>query len=385
MNDEIFLKNDRHRHFVKVAGNLVNQFAERADLVDQNGSFPFENFEALKQAGFLSLTIPKENGGEEISLYEFVMIQEQLAQGDASTALSLGWHLGVLLDLSVRRDWPEPIFKELCVKVVKEQRLINRVHAELATGNPSRGAKPETMAFKQNDKWLLNGRKSYASMAPALDYLIVSATIADTGEVGGFLIPATSKGVRVESNWDTLGMRGTRSDDIVLDNVVVGDEAFVEFIPPRKPSPLAWLLHIPACYLGIAIAARNEAVRFANEYKPNSLQGPIKDEPEVRRKVGTIELKLLSARHFLYSVAERWDQEPEKRDMMEPELAAVKTVATNTAIEVVREAMRIVGGQSFFSSNPLQRYFRDVQAGIHNPPSDDSTLSLLANRAFENI
>lgn len=275
--------------------------------------------------------------------------------------------------------------KELCLDIVNKQRLINRVHAELSTGNPSRGAKPATTADKHDGKWVLNGRKSYASMTPALDYLIVSATLQDTGDVGGVLVSGTANGVRVESNWDTLGMRGTRSDDIVLDQVVVPDAAFVEVIPPKKPSSLAWLLHVPACYLGIAMAARNEAVRFADKYKPNSLPGPIKDVPEVRRKVGVMECKLLAARHFLYSVADKWDQEPEKRESMEAELAAVKTAATGTAIEVVQEAIRIVGGQSYFSSYPLQRYFRDVQAGIHNPPSDDNTYSLLADQAFERL
>lgn len=382
---ETFLKTDKQKHWTRLAGELADQFAERAGLNDQKANFPFENFDALKQAGFLSLTIPKVYGGEEISLYEFMLIQETLAQGDASTALSLGWHLGVLMDLTVRRDWPEPVFQEICLDIVNKQRLINRVHAELSTGNPSRGATPATAADKQDGKWVLNGRKSYASMAPALDYLIVSATMQDTGEVGGFLVPGTANGVRVESNWDTLGMRGTRSDDIVLNKVVVPEAAFVEVIPPKKPSPLAWLLHIPACYLGIAIAARKEAVRFAGRYKPSSLPGPIKDVPEVKRKIGVMECKLLAARHFLYSVAEKWDQKPEKRESMEAELAAVKTVATNTAIEVVQEAMRIVGGQSYFSSHPLQRYFRDVQAGLHNPPSDDHTYSLLADQALENL
>jgi alkylation response protein AidB-like acyl-CoA dehydrogenase len=94
-------------------------------------------------------------------------------------------------------------------------------------------------------------------------------------------------------------------------------------------------------------------------------------------------MKLLTARHFLYSVAEKWDKEPEKHAAMEGELTAVKTVATNTAIEVVNEAMCIVGGQSLFSSNPLQRYYREIQAGLYNPPSDNSTIAILANLAFD--
>ncbi|WP_334314162.1 acyl-CoA dehydrogenase [Aneurinibacillus sp. Ricciae_BoGa-3] len=286
----------------------------------------------------------------------------------------------------MRTDWEETAFKKLCLDIAIGKHLINRVHTEMETGDPSRGAAPKTKAIKKNNKWIINGRKSYASMAPALDYVIISALIEETGEVGGFLVPCRLEGVHIEENWDTLGMRGTRSDNLIFENVELDVAALVEFVPPTgKQLPLGWLLHIPACYMGIAIAARNEAVRFASVYKPNSLSGPIQEVPEVRRKVGSIDLQLLTARHFLYSVAERWDKEPEKRGKMEAELAAVKYVATNTAVQVVEEAMRIVGGRSLFSSNPMQRYYRDVQAGIYNPPNDDSTISLLANKAFESI
>jgi alkylation response protein AidB-like acyl-CoA dehydrogenase len=220
-------------------------------------------------------------------------------------------------------------------------------------------------------------------MAPALDYFIVSATITETGEVADFLIPRLAKGVRIEETWDTLGMRGTRSDDLILEDVEVPEEALVEMKSQKKKgSPQGWLLHIPACYLGIAIAARNEAIRFAQTYQPNSLSHPIKELPEVRRKIAEIDIELMTARHFMYSVAEKWDQYPDKRPYIGPELAAVKYAATNAAVKIVDQAMRIVGGQSLFTSSPLQRFYRDVRAGLHNPPADDITLSLLAQRAF---
>lgn len=68
---------------------------------------------------------------------------------------------------------------------------------------------------------------------------------------------------------------------------------------------------------------------------------------------------------------------------MHTDLAGVKYFATNTAIQVVDEAMRIVGGQGLYSSNPMQRYYRDVRAGLHNPPGDDITVSMFARQALE--
>ncbi|BBW96196.1 hypothetical protein GsuE55_10290 [Geobacillus subterraneus] len=134
--------------------------------------------------------------------------------------------------------------------------------------------------------------------------------------------------------------------------------------------------------LGIAIAARNEALRFAQTYRPNTLSRPIATTPEVQRKIADMEWQLIHAHHFLYAVADLWDRYPEKRTEMKEELAAVKLVATNTALEVVDGAMRIVGGQSLFADSPLGRYYRDVRAGLHNPPADDLTLAWLAKRAL---
>src|SRR5699024_7448645 len=157
----------------------------------------------------------------------------------------------------------------------------NRAATEPATGSPTRGGKPETTARKDRDCWIINGRKTFTTMAPGLDYAIVTASIKDEDKICGFLIPCDKEGVRVENTWDTLGMRGTRSDDLILNNVVVSDEARVETMEmgSKKRSPMGWLLHIPASYLGVAEAAKNFAVTFAKEYHPNSLPGPIKDVP----------------------------------------------------------------------------------------------------------
>lgn len=380
----LFLRTERERILYERARKLADQFHKRAGWYDEHAEFPFENFSDLKEARFLSLTVPKLYGGEEISLYEFLLIQETIAQGDGATALSLGWHLGILLNLAETKKWPLSIFERICREVAEKQVLLNSAHSETATGSPARGGKPETTAEHRNGRWVISGRKTFASLAPALDYFIVSATIKETGEVGNFLIPKTAAGLKIEKTWNTLGMRATRSDDVILENVEVEEEALVEMLssPKAKSQAQGWLLHIPACYLGIAIAARNEAIAFAKTYQPNSLSHPIAEVPEVRRKIAQMDIHLMAARHFMYSIADQWDRYPEKRAEMKEELATVKYLTTNAAVNVVDWAMRIVGGQSLFAENPLQRYYRDVRAGLHNPPSDDITVSIVADRAL---
>ncbi|GMO00091.1 acyl-CoA dehydrogenase family protein [Parageobacillus thermoglucosidasius] len=391
LSDELsrkFVQNERQEFLLHLASELAEQFHETADIIDQEGRFPFENFQKLKDCNYQSLTVPKQYGGEEISLYEFLLMQERLSQGDASTALCIGWHLGVIYDLRERQTWDSEKFKWLCHEVVQNKVLINRVATENGTGSPTRGGKPETVAVKRNGKWVITGRKSFASMAIALDYSLVTATIQESGKVGSFLVDHRLQGVSVEETWDMIGMRGTRSDDLVLDQVELPEDALVELDQLESPKGnmgRAWLLHVPACFLGIAIAARNYAISFASEYQPNSLPGPIKDVPEVQRKIGEMDLELLKARYTLYSVAHRWDTYPEKRMEMSGELAAAKHIAVNSANKVVDLAMRIVGARSLQKSSPLQRYYRDVRAGLHNPPMDDAVISLLAKQALQSF
>ncbi|WP_273131127.1 acyl-CoA dehydrogenase family protein [Bacillus weihaiensis] len=381
--DNQFIKSEIQREWLNKTEELIKDFSLRAESYDKEASFPLENFDQLKDKGYFKLTVPKEYGGYGASLYDFLLVQEKIAQGDAPTALSLGWHLGLIMHLRETKKWKKETFEEICREVVGQNILINSAATEPNSGSPARGGKPETNAVKANAKWIINGKKIFTSLAPVLDYFIVPATIEETGEIGEFLISRESVGLRIEETWDTVGMRGTRSDDLILEQVEVPLAALVDKrVKKEKPSAQGWLLHIPACYIGIAIAARNEAVTFAKTYQPTSLPHPIKEVAEVRRKVAEMDLKLSTARTFLYSTAEKWDQHPLERQTLAYDLAIAKTLVTNTAVEVVDLAMRIVGGQSLFRSNALQRHYRDVRAGLHNPPSDDITMKILGDRAF---
>jgi alkylation response protein AidB-like acyl-CoA dehydrogenase len=245
----------------------------------------------------------------------------------------------------------------------ENKKIINRAATELATGSPTRGGIPTTKAIRQGNSYIINGRKSFTTMASVLDYFLVSAYVEDKDSVGWFLLEKDIPGLKVEHTWDTLGMQGTGSDDVILENIKVPIDALVE-IGKRQKGPKGWLLHIPACYLGITIAARNDAIEFAKNFQPNSLKTPISETPHIQQKIGEMELELLHARNFMYSVADKWDSYPKKREQMESELATVKIIATNAASKVVDLAMRIVGGRGLSKHFPFKKYYRDVRAGL---------------------
>lgn len=386
IKNDPFIRSEKEYQLVQRAAELAERFAERAFRHDQEGSFPFENMAELKASGYVTLTVPREYGGEEISLYEMLLIQEKLATGDGSTALSIGWHMGLMLHYRTTRSWPKELFQSFCREVVENGTLLNHLSTERLAGSPSRGGIPQTEAVKTEGGWHITGRKTFSTLSPILDTFLVSARIAETDLVGDFLVRRSER-VSIEETWNTLGMRATGSHDVILDRAFVPDDALIRksVIGEKRPVPIdgqAWLLHIPACYLGIAQAARDFAVSFAKTYQPTSLPSPIADLPTVQQQIGMMESELLVARHLLYAIADRWDKQPEQRMSLAPEYGLVKYVATNQAISIVDKAMRIVGGTSLSRSLPLERMYRDVRAGLHNPPMDENVIRNLALRAL---
>jgi alkylation response protein AidB-like acyl-CoA dehydrogenase len=389
MTEDLFIRTARQQRFVDLAAGLANQFAARAAVHDKEGSFPYENIEALRAAGYTRLTVPAEFGGEAATLTETLLAQERLGQGDASTALAVGWHLAGVGKQRETRTWPAATFERVCREVVRQGALLNSVASEVETGSPSRGGRPTTTARPApGGGWLLTGRKAFATLSPALAYALVSAGIENDPGGGWFLVPMDAPGVTIVETWDSLGMRATASNDLVLQDVHLPDEALVEEFGRGKTcqigtgSGAGWLLHIPATYLGVARAARDFALEYARTRKPNSLAGPIADLPHIQAQLGRIETDLYAARSAVYMAAQRWDDEPGSRQAMVPLLGAAKVVATNAAIQVVDTAMRICGIASLSRQLPLERYYRDVRAGLHNPPMEDAALTALARAAL---
>lgn len=378
----LFIKSDIQKFWIEKLSEKKARFINRATEVDEKAIFPKDNIQDLVNMGYTKLTLPTSFGGEGLTVSDMILFQETLASYDANTALSIGWHLGGVGEIYENKRWNEQTLSFFAEEVLKGA-LVNRAVSEAQTGSPTRGGRPGTQATKQNGSWVISGRKNFTTMSPVLTYFLTSAWIEEKQAIGFFLIHKDSEGLSIEETWDVISMRGTGSHDLVLNHVKVEDSMLVELNEgPRGNEVNGWLLHIPACYLGIAQAARDYAIDFANTHSPNSINGPISQLDNVQRLIGEIDLELMKTRHFIYSVAQFYDDK-ERRAGLTNELGAVKHAVTNSAITIVDKAMRIVGAKSLARNNPLQRHYRDVRAGLHNPPMDDLTIKKLALSAIE--
>ncbi len=178
-----------------------------------------------------------------------------------------------------------------------------------------------------------------------------------------------------------MSMGATGSHDLVLTDVVVPDS---HRLPASgKPSNSPWSILTSAVYLGVGVAARDFAIAFAKTRKPAAMGGKtIATLPNVQARVAEIELKLLAARSTLYATVQQWESDPERRGQLGWQLPAAKVLVTNNAIDITDQALRVVGAAGLQRKHPLERYFRDVRAGLGNPPLDDVAMGIVGRNAL---
>jgi alkylation response protein AidB-like acyl-CoA dehydrogenase len=191
-------------------------------------------------------------------------------------------------------------------------------------------------------------------------------------------MPAASRGVRIEETWDHLGMRATRSDDVILDDVAIPSPYAVDVRTPDEwraapLMPLVWnALLISAIYLGIADAARDWLVGFLRTRTPGNLGKPLAQIERMQLAVGEIEVLLRASTTLLNATAATADRTTDALDANGP--ALVKHVVTENAIAAVQKAVALVGNPALSRANPLERHLRDVLCGRVHSPQGDSVL-----------
>jgi alkylation response protein AidB-like acyl-CoA dehydrogenase len=375
-------RTDREHDIVSRARQAAIVAAEHATHHDRDATFPTEGLAELSTNGYLGLVVPESLGGAGATVAEVVLGNLELAKGDSSLALVVAMHGALLGRVRDSQLWPAATWERVGKQSI-QGGLINSLASEPEMGSPSRGGLPATTATRTATGWRINGRKTFSSGAPVLEWGVVSA--ADGDRLTNFLIPLATTGVRIEPSWDTMGMRATGSHTMVFENVEVSDDDELpraDTSGPALPHERAWSLTVAAVYLGIAEAARDYAVRFARERKPSALQGKsIASVPHIRQRAGRMDQLLFTARAALVGTARAWDLQPSAD--MDAALSAAKVITSNTAVQVAEEAMRLVGGSSLDRGAPLERYYRDVRGGLHHPPQDDAALELFARQALD--
>jgi alkylation response protein AidB-like acyl-CoA dehydrogenase len=376
---------DKREKLVALAAELANDFATRAAEHDRNNSFPFENIARLKETGYSALVIPEANGGLGADLEDYVLCQEQLAQGCGATAIAINMHLFGLGSMVERSTGQRPEEKLFWDAIGHGKQIIGGGISEPETGGD--WGYFATKARKDGDSYVLNGRKTFTSLSPVIDLFMVMATIEDSNppQSSTFLIPKGTPGLELIETWDAMGMRATASHDLVIKDVRVPAIAMAESRPigPIEEAAVclfAWFsLSVAAVYTGIAIAAFKFVKEFTGRFKPLALPRPIKYLPGIQFAAADAEALLSQSRALYLGTAGDYVSNP-KSFAGEAGLARVvlaKYVATNNAVRAVDQMMEIVGAHGYLKKFPMERLFRDVRAGVNHPLSNARARELI--------
>jgi alkylation response protein AidB-like acyl-CoA dehydrogenase len=337
-------------------------FADRADRCDANDAFVAENFVELKERGVLAAGVPIELGGGGASYPELCEMLRILGRYCGSTALTLSMHTHPLATLvwRWRRD-PAPV--ERILRRVAEERL------QLVTSGASDWLDGSGVAVRVEDGWRINARKRFVSGSPVGDLLMTTAVDTASGPepfVLHFALPLATAGVTVLDNWHTLGMRGTGSHDVVIEDIYVPEAAVSIRRPPGRWVPQLQLMQIIAlplvlgCYLGVAEAMRDRVVAIAVKRV---------DTSEVVDIVGEMDTELASARIAHRDMVEAaFTLEPGSDTLNR--VFTDRTLVGRTILRVAERAMEAAGGRAFYRAAGLERLFRDIQGVRYHRPQE---------------
>jgi alkylation response protein AidB-like acyl-CoA dehydrogenase len=236
--------------------------AERAVRYDREASFPFENFADFRDNGLLAVCVPVAYGGAGASYADYVRVSEEIGHYCGATALTFNMHNATMLwcgevaDMLTMSDADraahERIRTEMFRGVVEHAHIHSQPFSEgLAPGATSGIA---TRAVAVDGGWLVTGRKIFASLSGAADFYNVICQMPADDTVLFLGVPADADGVSIVDDWDPLGMRGTVSRTLLMNDVFV--PAAHEWLPAGAYNQAAerypWLF-LSSCpsYLGL--------------------------------------------------------------------------------------------------------------------------------------
>ena len=348
------------RRAVAIARGLTDAFAKRASVVDENDRFVAENYEALKQSGLVEAGVPRELGGGGADVAELADMLRTLGHACSATALAFAMHT---------HQVAIPAWRWRYQKVAAVEPLLRRVAAEriiLLSSGGSDWIGGSGKAEKVEGGYRVTARKVFTSGASAGDILMTGAIVESAGEpdtVIHFGVPMKAPEVKILDTWRTLGMRGTRSDDVMIENLFVPDKnvAFSRKAGEWHPvyqiiATIAFPL-IYAAYLGVAESARDIAIGFAKR-RPAS--------HHLTNLAGRMDTALRAAQLAHRSMIETVEiNAPSEHTVNEVMIG--RTLVAENAIHAVELAMELAGGASFYRANELERRFRDIQGARFHP------------------
>lgn len=352
------------------AATVAPVLAEHTAAHDADGTFVSESFDALRDAGLLKAGVPVELGGDGATIAELAALQRRLAHACGSTALASSMHQHVVAFTTWRYR------RGLSGAEATLRRVADEGIVLVSTGGGDY-THPSGTAQKVSGGFAVSGRKRFASQS-AVGTVAATMFRYDDPEEGtrvlNVAVPLAAPGVSVVHTWNSLGMRGTASDDLVFEDVFVPEDKVlanrpygVVDGPLQVISSIAFPI-VSGAYLGVAEAAYDAAIAAASASEAR------RGNVVVQRQLGLMAHRLRMAGWALEGALDAVGDDPTPdADTFFAVMAAKRDIA-EAGIEVCDLAMEVVGGSAYYRGSVIERCYRDVRAAKFHPLDPETTL-----------
>jgi alkylation response protein AidB-like acyl-CoA dehydrogenase len=346
----------------------LEYIASRSQIYDRENKFFSEDFEELRDTGFLKLAIPKELGGAGYTLAEVALEQRRLAYCAPATALATNMHIywtGVAADLARTVD-------------TSLEWLLKEAAGHGEAGNDLPVMYSSAKAERVQGGYRFYGHKIFGSLTPVWTRLGLHALDTSDPEnpkVVHAFMPRDANGYHIKETWDVLGMRATRSDDTVLEGAFVPDKYIARVLPADWAGAdlfvlnvFAWaLLNFANIYASCAQRAFDLAVKNAMKKSSVAQNGKtMAHNPMVQHTVAEMALLLEGLMPHLDRIAKDWSTGVNHGGLWPSKIVAAKYHAVESAKRVLNLALDVIGGGGAFKGSEFERLYRDVMmGGIH--------------------
>ena len=370
--------------------DMLARFDERAPRYDRENSFFTEDFEELRDSGYLLASVPTEFGGLGLSLAEINRLQRRIAYVAPATAVGINMHhyfVGLCADLHRAGD---PSADWVLAKAA-DGHVFAAGHGE--SGNDVPVLLSSSSAVRVDGGWEITGHKIFGSLSPVWTYLGVHAMDTSDPEnpkVVHAFVDRNSPNYRIDETWDTLGMRATTSNDTILERTFVPDEATILVCPAGFAGAglfhvalFAWaLLGFAAVYSSIARRAFDDTVAKMHERTSIALTRSMAYHPGVQHEVAEMRIHIEAMTAHLDRVCDDWSNGVDHGADWPAKIMACKHDVVTRAFAVVDSALDLTGGSGIFKRSRMEQLFRDSRLGRIHPGNSLTTHELVGKMSL---
>ena len=385
----MFALTDEQLDFQARARDLAqNVIAPRAADVDRSEQYPWDNVAALRDAGFVGMTIPKEYGGQGRPFLDAVLLIVEMAKVCGVTGrIAVECNMGaVSAVMKYGNDAQRKMAAEVVLSGDKPAICITEPDAGSAASEMT------TRADKKGDKWIVNGKKHWITGGGVSRLHLIFARVFEDGfeqGIGGFLAvrdpdAGTPNGLVIGKREPTMGLRGIPEAEVIFEDLEVPDSMMIT--PPEGlRRGFAGLMNAynsqrvgaAAVALGLAQGAYDKALAFSHERE--QFGRPIREFQGLQWMLADMSVQLAAAEALCYKAAGKaGDGFPDAN-----EAAQAKIFTSEMAIKVTNDALQVFGAAGYSRNNPLERMVRDARMFTIGGGTAQILRTVVASRILE--